>query len=193
MLIIMQGKAFTGLDRVTRREARTDVFREIQILKNTNDNLEDEVKDLEDQVNKTSGQEEALKAVAADIEKYQIVSGQKDISGNGISMNINGSIKALWLTDIVNELFSAGAEAVSVNGIRLTDTTAGFDTIPNGQILLNSVILKPPYLIEAIGDKKTLADALSQPQGIIQRMKESLGGVPIDLQQEETIKMEKVI
>ncbi|HRY91740.1 MAG TPA: hypothetical protein P5229_05425 [Candidatus Gracilibacteria bacterium] len=42
----MQGKSFTSLDQVTNREARTDIFREIQILKNTNDNLNDEVKDL---------------------------------------------------------------------------------------------------------------------------------------------------
>jgi len=46
VLIIMQGKSFTSLDQVTNREARTDIFREIQILKNTNDNLNDEVKDL---------------------------------------------------------------------------------------------------------------------------------------------------
>lgn len=193
ILIIMQGKAFTGINQSTRRESRTDVFREIQILKNTNDNLDDEVKDLEDQLNKTSGQQDALQAVAKDIEKYQLVSGQKNITGAGIAMNINGGVKAIWLTDAVNELYSAGAEAVSVNGIRLTDQTSGFDTIPNGQILLNSVILKPPYLIEAIGDKKTLADALNQPQGIIQRMKESLGDIQIELQQKDTVKMEKVL
>jgi len=189
----MQGKAFTGLNQAVRREARIDVFRELQILKNTNDNLEDEVTDLEDQVNKTSGQGDALAAVAKDIEKYQLVSGQKDISGTGISLAVNGGVRAIWLTDIVNELFSAGAEAVSINGIRLTDATAGFDTIPNGQILLNSVILKAPYLVEAIGDKKTLGDALNQPQGIIQRMKESLPEVTADLQSKETVKMEKVI
>ncbi|HRY91175.1 MAG TPA: DUF881 domain-containing protein, partial [Candidatus Gracilibacteria bacterium] len=66
-------------------------------------------------------------------------------------------------------------------------------TIPNGQIMLNSVILKSPYKIEAIGDKNTLADALSQPQGIIQRLKESVAAVTPELQQKDLIKMDKVI
>jgi uncharacterized protein YlxW (UPF0749 family) len=193
ILIIMQGKSFSGVDSVVNRDARTDIFREIQLLKTTNDNLGDEVKDLEDQLAKMSDQENALKAVSNDISKYKIVSGQVNVSGPGIMMNLNTDIKAIWLTDTVNELISAGAEAVSVNGIRLTDLTSGFDTIPNGQIMLNSVILKSPYKIEAIGDKKTLADALGQPQGIIQRMKTALPGVVVEMQQKDLIKMEKVI
>lgn len=193
ILIIMQGKAFTGVDQMVSRDARTDIFRELQILKNTNDNLQDEVKDLEDQASRMSGQDNALQAVAEDIKKYMMVSGQTVIKGEGISLEVNGDVKALWLTDIANELYSAGAEAISVNGIRLTDSTSGFDTIPNGQIMLNSVILKYPYKIEAIGDKKTLSDALSQPQGIIQRMKDSLPAVTATLDQKEVVQMDKVI
>lgn len=193
VLIIMQGKSFTSLDQVTNREARTDIFREIQILKNTNDNLNDEVKDLEDKLGKMSGQEAGLQGIASDIGKYKLASGQLPVSGPGISFIINGDVSAIWLTDSVNELFAAGAEAVSLNNIRITDQTSGFDTIPNGQIMLNSVILKSPYKIEAIGDKNTLADALSQPQGIIQRLKESVAAVTPELQQKDLIKMDKVI
>lgn len=193
VLIIMQGKSFTSLDQVTNREARTDIFREIQILKNTNDNLNDEVKDLEDKLGKMSGQEAGLQGIASDISKYKLASGQLPVSGPGISFIINGDVSAIWLTDSVNELFAAGAEAVSLNNIRITDQTSGFDTIPNGQIMLNSVILKSPYKIEAIGDKNTLADALSQPQGIIQRLKEGVAAVTPELQQKDLIKMDKVI
>jgi uncharacterized protein YlxW (UPF0749 family) len=193
ILIIMQGKAFTGVDRAVNRDARADIFREIQLLKTTNDNIGGEVKDLEDQLAKMNGQEEAVQAVGKDIAKYKIVSGQVNVSGPGIGLTVNADIKAIWLTDFVNELISAGAEAVSVNGIRLTDLTDGFDTIPNGQIMLNSVILKAPYKIEAIGDKKTLADSLNQPQGIIQRIKTGVPDAVIELQQNDLVRMEKVI
>ena len=193
ILIIMQGKSFTGVDQAVSRDARTDIFREIQVLKTTNDNISDEVKDLEDQLSKMSDQQEAISAISKDIAKYKIVSGQVNVSGPGVGLTVSTDIKAIWLTDIVNELISAGAEAVSVNGIRLTDLTDGFDTIPNGQIMLNSVILKAPYKINAIGDKKTLADSLTQPQGIIQRIKTGLPGAEIDLQQSDLVRMEKVI
>jgi uncharacterized protein YlxW (UPF0749 family) len=189
----MQGRSFTGLDQVLRRDSRTDIFREIQILKNTNDDLLDEVNSLESQLNKMSGQEDALKAVASDINKYKLISGEVTVKGQGIQLALEGNIKSLWLTDIVNELLSAGAEAVSINGIRITNSTAGFDTIPNGQILLNSVILKSPYLIEAIGDKKVLNDALIQPQGIVQRIRENLPGVNVAITQKDEIRVEKII
>jgi uncharacterized protein YlxW (UPF0749 family) len=69
-----------------------------------------------------------------------------------------------------------GAEAVSINNIRFIDVTNGFDTIPNGEIVLNGSILKAPYVFEAIGDKTTLKAALVQPQGILQRMSQNLTG-----------------
>ncbi len=193
ILIFMQGKAFSGVDQAARRESRTDIFREIQILKNTNDNLDDEVKELEDKFSKMSNQGNALQVVADEIEKYRLLNGQVSIMGPGIRLTIDGDLKAIWLTDIANELFSAGAEAVSINGIRITESNAGFDTIPNGQIMINSVIIKSPYDIEAIGERKTLADALSQPQGIIQRMKENLRDVSTNLLQKDLVSMEKVI
>lgn len=89
--------------------------------------------------------------------------------------------------------FSAGAEAVSVNSVRLTNKTIGFDTIPSSQIMLNSVILTQPYTIEAIGDKDVLDEALSQPEGIIDRMQRGLSGVQVTLLQKDVIDMQKVL
>jgi uncharacterized protein YlxW (UPF0749 family) len=192
-LIVLQARSFTGVTDTIGRDTRADVFREIQILKNTNESLTDEIKDLEDQLAKTSNNEKALEDIKNEIEKYKIISGRVDISGPGITLKINNDIKAIWLTDITNELFSAGAEAVSVNNIRLTDATSGFDTIPNGQILLTGSIVKAPFTFSAIGDKKTLQEALEQPQGILQRMKQSIPGMDYALEQKDVIEMGKVL
>jgi len=133
-----------------------------------------------------------LQSVMDEIKKYEFIGGMMDVSGPGVSVIISEKVKALWLTDIVNELFSAGAEAVSINSIRLTNSTTGFDTIPSGQIMLNSVILNVPYKIEAIGDRKVLNQALSQPEGILERMQKLLDGVQVQVEEKDLIIMSKV-
>lgn len=193
LLIVSQAKSFTNVTDRIGRDVRADVFREIQILKNTNKNLQDEIVDLEDQLAKASDQDNALDGIRQEIEKYKILSGRINISGPGISLQVEGDMKSLWLTDIVNELFSAGAEAVSVNSIRLTDTTSGFDTIPNGQILLNGIILKQPYVFEAIGDRKILEASFHEPQGILERMSQNIGGFHYTLEQRDLVTIEKVL
>ncbi len=193
ILIIVQARSYEEVSDVISRNTRSDVFREIKILKTTNETLGDEIDDLQEQLDKISNNQEALDSVKAEIEKYRILTGRVDVSGSGVTMKIDGDIKAIWLTDIVNELFSAGAEAVSVNSIRLTNKTIGFDTIPNGQLLLNGVILNKPYEISAIGEKTVLKEALKQPEGIIERMNRSFSDAVIELVEKDFIKMEKFI
>lgn len=193
ILIVVQARSYEEVSDVISRNTRSDVFREIQILKTTNETLGDEIDDLQEQLDKISNNQEALDSVKTEIEKYRILTGRVDISGPGVTMKIDGDIKAIWLTDIVNELFSAGAESVSVNSIRLTNNTIGFDTIPNGQILLNGVILNKPYEISAVGEKSVLKEALEQPEGIIERMNRSINDAVIELVEKDFLKMEKVI
>lgn len=192
-LIAQQARSFQDVGDVINRNSRADVFREIQILKDTNDDLRREISNLDQQLEKVSNNQDALASVRKEINEYEAMIGRIDISGPGVRLEIQGDLKALWLTDIVNELFSAGAQAVSVNSVRLTNKTIGFDTIPSGQIMLNSVILTQPYIIEAIGDKQVLDEALSQPEGIIERMQRGLSGVQITLLQKDVVSMEKVL
>jgi len=185
-LILMQTRSFNDVSDVINRNTRSDVFREIQVLKKTNEGLQSEVTDLISQLNKLGNNQEALAGVEEQIEKYKLLAGHQDVTGPGITLKIRGSIKALWLIDIVNELFSAGAEGISINGIRITDKAVGFDVIPNGQIMINSVILDTHYTLEAIGERTVLVNALTQPQGILDRMKQ-LNDVEVILEQKDLI------
>jgi uncharacterized protein YlxW (UPF0749 family) len=193
VLIMVQARSYEDVSDVISRNSRSDVFREIQILKTTNENLEDEISGLEDQLEKITNNQEALNSVREEIDKYMVLTGKVDISGPGVGLKLDGDIEAIWLTDTVNELFSTGAEAVSINSIRLTNKTIGFDTIPSGQILLNGVILNKPYVIEAIGDKTVLEQTLNQAEGILERMGRSISDTEINLEQKDFIKMEKVL
>jgi len=68
---------------------------------------------------------------------------------------------------LVNELWVAGAEAVSVNGERVV-TGAGF-TCAGSIILVGNKKVAPPYVVRAIGDAKTLKAALTMPGGFVER------------------------
>ncbi len=192
-LVILQSRSFRDVQNIFTRDTRANVFREIQILKKTNENLGDEIHDLEIQLVKASDREQALNTIRDEIKKDRILAGHVDISGSGIEVIIKKDVAAIWLTDLVNELWSAGAEAVSVNNIRLTNSTVGFDLLPNGQVALNGVLLAMPYDFKAIGDPKVLEEALNQKQGILDRLKESLPGVEINLAQKQNLKMGKVL
>jgi uncharacterized protein YlxW (UPF0749 family) len=61
---------------------------------------------------------------------------------------------------VVNGLWAAGAEAITVNGARLTSTTAIRSA--GSAVLVNLTALSSPYAIDAIGDPATLQTGLAQ-------------------------------
>ena len=67
--------------------------------------------------------------------------------------------------DVVEELWLAGAEAISVNGERIVPTTAIIDI--GGSVLVNSAYLAPPYQVAAIGPAD-LYDVLAASPGFVE-------------------------
>ena len=68
------------------------------------------------------------------------------------------------IRNVANELFAAGAEAISVNGQRLIANSSIRCVGP--VVLVNSVQIAPPYLIKAIGPAEALQTALELPGGV---------------------------
>jgi len=62
---------------------------------------------------------------------------------------------------VVQELWLAGAEAIAVNGERVTVSTAIIDI--GGSVLVNSAYLAPPYQVSAIGSPNLYADLAAAP------------------------------
>lgn len=169
-LFSFQSKSVSQANSIYNRESRINVFREIQVAKQGNQNLSDQITELHKELTDSSDKEQVLNGIKAEIAKYQVLSGELPVKGGGITLDIGGELEALWFTDLVNELYSAGAEAISVDGIRVSPDNLGFDTIPNGQILLGGDILAAPYHFEVIGDPKTLSGSVNQVGGILARI-----------------------
>ena len=64
---------------------------------------------------------------------------------------------------VVNALWSGGAEAVAIMGVRLISTSAV--RCVGNTLLLHGQVYSPPFVIEAIGDTEGMADALEEARG----------------------------
>ena len=119
------------------------------------------------------GAAESLKQLYADLEAARIASGLIAVTGKGVVFRLEdgtsvGGVDALVTARdvrvLIEELWLAGADGVSVNGERVVGTSAVLDI--GGSILVNSAYLAAPYEISAIG-----------PGDLYERLKESVAFV----------------
>jgi uncharacterized protein YlxW (UPF0749 family) len=111
-------------------------------------------------------------AAQARLSRVQARSGFAPVKGPGIQATVasapgsdsNQLVRDSDLALLTDALWAAGAEAISVNGQRLT-VLSSFRNVGIG-ILVNSQPVNPPYVFDVVGDPDTLpADLLSSPIG----------------------------
>jgi uncharacterized protein YlxW (UPF0749 family) len=108
-----------------------------------------------------------------EIRKVRVQAGFSDLRGEGILIrmddnpndtgnNINFDIvHDVDLSVIVNDLTSAGAEGISINGKRVISTS---EIVCVGPLInVNGEGVAAPFVIKAIGDKERLAAAINAP------------------------------
>ncbi len=189
ILLITQLRSFLTVNDVFLRDAQSNIFQEIKILKDTNFNLRAEIDKLELNLNQLNDQNVALEVIEKEIAEYKSLSGQYPVFGPGASIVIEYDLTTPWVIDIINELFNSGAQAVSINGIRLTNKTFGFDTLPQGQILISGVILSSPYVFNFIGDSNVIIDAFDSPGAIFDRLEANFKNISIKVEKKDIIQM----
>ncbi len=146
--------------------------------------VDSERRDLLERISQTSGRVEAQEAEAADLEAeirelgaaqvndpsltaarnaLDPVVGTIPVTGPGIVVEVSdaadssGSEGVVYDTDLsrlVNGLRHAGAEAVAINGRRITALTP--IRTAGSAITVDYVSLSPPYRVKAIGDPATM-------------------------------------
>jgi len=105
-------------------------------------------------------------AAQARLERLGARTGFGVVKGPGIQVTVNSApdsgdnqlVRDSDLTLLTDALWSAGAEAISVNGHRLTVLSA-FRNVGIG-ILVNAQPLSPPYVFDVIGDPDTMPATL---------------------------------
>lgn len=146
------------------------------------DKLREEVAQLREQLADSQSVEDQVRVLQEELAKLMVLAGTSEVRGPGISLEVSDSkapsqpgqdpnlfvVHDKDLLEVVNELFVAGAEAVSVNGQRIVSTTE--ITCAGNVIMINGVRQAPPFLILAIGDPATLEGGLRMRGGIIDNL-----------------------
>ena len=144
------------LDETTQRT--TQLEREAAALERTRQKL----------LTGSDQQQAALDAATLAATSLGILSGRLPAEGPGIEITISepsGSVAALTLFNVLEELRNAGAEAIQVNDQRLVASSYFVDT-PDG-VEVHGVLIDPPYRWIAIGDPLAMGPALEIPGGAL--------------------------
>lgn len=169
LLVLLLGVG-TGLSiRALRTESsietptRAFLMREIGVKRNMTDTLKEQIDELEGSV--TSAESELPKAPALP-PKITLASSETPVSGPGVTIEIrDGSalVSDNNIRTVVNLLWQAGAEAISVNNVRLgpgtTIRTAG------SAIFVDLDAISEPYEVVAVGNSQMLYQLLSKGDG----------------------------
>jgi uncharacterized protein YlxW (UPF0749 family) len=174
-----------------RSEEAATMIKELQAER---DKLRSEVTTLRDTLaGNSSG------TSASELQRARVYAGLTNMTGPGIIMTMNDSKKQasanqdpnLFLIHdddvlkVINELRAAGAEAISINGQRITGTTEIRCAGPT--ISINHTMTAPPLEIHAIGDPVTLENALRMRGGVVEEI--SLWGIEISLRRADVVQV----
>jgi uncharacterized protein YlxW (UPF0749 family) len=165
-------------------------------LQTQQDDLKARILQLRDQIQGVEGQgagsADLVRQLNVELEQARIAAGLIPLTGSGIVLQLEDSqepvppdgsqsdylVGSRDIRTIVEELWLAGAEAIAINGERVTPTTAVIDI--GNSLLVNSAYLAPPYQITALG-ATDLYQRLSASPGFIDFVRARAQGYGIRL------------
>ena len=101
-------------------------------------------------------------------------------------MTVDGSLDAIALNDLVNELRNAGAEAIAVDEVRITASSVA--TEGPRSLEIEGVDIGKRFTLRAIGSPDGLVSAIERPGGIISQLKLVISAT-IAIQQVQSIQL----
>ncbi|QSO49471.1 DUF881 domain-containing protein [Alicyclobacillus mengziensis] len=158
---------------------------ELTALKKSNANAQQQLAALTGQLSSfeqaSVGGNAELQQLQQRLQDERILAGVTPVTGPGISVtlmdgvatgaNVEQVLTHDWdIRSVINELFTAGAEAVSINGYRVVATSGIFCTGP--VVKINDHRIGAPFTIYAIGDPQTLQSALTIQGGILDSLRQ---------------------
>ncbi len=173
LLFAVSAKALRPMPSASAK-AKADLIQRIEALQDHSSKQEAQIQSLTAQVR--SYEELALEQTGAPdlnarIKDYEILSGAIPLTGPGLTLTLDdaatsgaggnagnrpsggfdpGRVSSADLQIVVNGLWGSGAEAISINGHRLTSTAA--IRFAGQAIIVNFRPLSRPYVVTALGD-----------------------------------------
>ena len=110
----------------------------------------------------------ALDVSREELRRLRAWSAIDPVDGQGIVVLVTGSLDEIAVNDLINELRNAGAEALAVDGVRITaHSVAAHGTT---SLEIDGTAIGRSFRLTAIGDPDGLLAALERPGGLISQL-----------------------
>jgi uncharacterized protein YlxW (UPF0749 family) len=117
----------------------------------------------------TQGQS-ALDVTREDLRRITAFGGLAAVEGQGLVLDVDGSLDAIAVNDLLNELRNAGAEAIAIDDVRITHRSVAVQG-PRS-LVIDGVEIGQRFTISAIGSPDGLLTAMERPGGIIAQLEQ---------------------
>jgi uncharacterized protein YlxW (UPF0749 family) len=117
----------------------------------------------------TQGQS-ALDVSREDLRRITAFGGLAPVEGQGIVLQVTGDLDAIALNDLLNELRNAGAEALAVDEIRITNRSVAIQGPVS--LLIDGQQVGRTFTLSAIGSPEGLLSTMERPGGIIAQLQQ---------------------
>jgi uncharacterized protein YlxW (UPF0749 family) len=169
ILVVTQFRSQDVYSRSLQLETPASLTTLIANLSDRNNSLRDEIFDLRLRViaardSVASGQGSIAES-QHEIDQLKIFAALSPARGQGISVKIAGTFDDRAMSDLTNELRNAGAEAISVNDVRV-GPRSWYAPGPDRTILLDGTQLSGPWTVRAIGASDVIHVAITRTGGI---------------------------
>lgn len=183
----------TDIETMREEELREQISTWKSKWEEANEKLEDTNNKINEYNQKLDSNEEASELLDEELRKSQLILGTTDVVGDGVVVTLTdtaeNSIEAEDLVELINELRFAGAEAISINGVRIINMTDIAD-IDSYIIVKPSQRLVSPYVVKAIGNQTYLVSNLClKNSGFVDQYNNS--GKSVKLEKQKNIKIPK--
>ncbi len=189
--------------RYTTQE-RSPLLQTANELQAEQDELKSRILQLRSQIQAVEsageGAADLVRQLNAQLQQARIAGGLVALTGSGIVLQLEDSrapvppdgnesdylVGSRDIRVVVEQLWVAGAEAIAVNGERITPTSAIIDV--GTSLLVNSAYLAPPYQVSALGPPD-LYDRLTTSSGFVDfvRARGEAYGIQISLAEPDSV------
>ena len=170
LLAVTQVRAQDVYTRSLQLETPSSLTTVIANLAERNNGLRDEILDLRlrtesARIDAASGRG-TLTEAQRQLAQLEVFAGRTAVKGQGISVRVDGAFDDKALSDLVNELRNAGAEAIAVNTVRV-GPRSWFGMSADRSLTVDAAPIRGPWTVSAVGAPEVMYVAMTRTGGII--------------------------
>ena len=174
----------TAIETMRENELKLELSSWNEKYNKLNERYQEVVSKIEEYRNESVSDQQTALLLQTELEQLNEILGKTDIVGQGIVIQLTDKAGAELsegvlvkeineedLLRVINELFAAGAEAISINGNRIISTSA-IVAIDTDILKIDSRKISSPYIINAIGNPDYLKSSVTGKSGIVDELQE---------------------